>query len=315
MSVLKILRGFFLPMIFIGSQASAAEFTINVGSPISIAKMLSGETGKRLDIALEFQQINAIESHGLAVILPSSTADMKDELFYATKMQEMGYATVVVNGAAPRFKMKFTRSYTSAMIVHDLAKTLNFVKEEFGKPKKVVVLASSTGSLAILASQMEPVITAMPILRSVTHAFMLNAACPTRVVPKLSQMARIFTVNGLQDDSTPAFVCNEMKQVNEMPNVQLLTYQGAHHFESPIYEFVGRVDGAHILPTCTINYDKETKLYVEKRDGKGRASEKDQGFHGMQKWVYKYCLKRGNLQGYNKESASKLWIDVDRLTK
>ena len=70
MSVLKILRGFFLPMIFIGSQASAAEFTINVGSPISIAKMLSGETGKRLDIALEFQQINAIESRGFAVILP-----------------------------------------------------------------------------------------------------------------------------------------------------------------------------------------------------------------------------------------------------
>ena len=316
MSISIILRNFLLLTIFLtGAQASAAEFKINVDSPFSIAKMLAGETGKKLEVTLEFQQINAIESRGLAVILPSSTADMRDELFYATKMQDMGYATVVVNGAAPRFKMKFTRSYTSAMIVHDLAKTLDFVNEEFGKPKKVVLLASSTGSLAILASQMEPVIAAMPILRSVTHAFMLNAACPTKVVPTLSQTAKIFAVNGLQDDSTPAFVCEEMKQENEMPNVQLLTYPGAHHFESPIYEVVGQVDGTHILPTCTINYDNETKLYVKKRDGKGSASEKKQGFGGLQKWVYENCLKRGNLQGYNEGSAAKFWSDVGRLTK
>ena len=126
MRISIILRNFFLLTIFlIGAQASAAEFKMNVDSPFSIAKMLAGETGKKLEVTLEFQQINAIESHGLAVILPSSTADMRDELFYATQMQDMGYATVVVNGAAPRFKMKFTRSYTSAMIVNDLAKTLD----------------------------------------------------------------------------------------------------------------------------------------------------------------------------------------------
>ena len=50
-------------------------------------------------------------------------------------------------------------------------------------------------------------------------------------------------------------------------------------------------------------------------DGTGSASEKKQGFGGMQKWVYKYCLKRGNLPGYNEGSAAKFWSDVDRLTK
>ena len=52
-----------------------------------------------------------------------------------------------------RYEKKFTRSYTSAMIVHDLAKTLEFVNKQFGW-----LLASSTGSLAIL-SQLEPVIS------------------------------------------------------------------------------------------------------------------------------------------------------------
>ena len=143
---------------------------------------------------------------------------------------------MVVNGAAPRYEKKFTRSYTSAMIVHDLAKTLEFVNKQFGRPKKVVLLASSTGSLAILASQLEPVISHLPSLKSVTHGFMLNAACPTNVAPKLSQKAQIFAVNGLQDDSTPASACEEMKSKNHMPNVQLLTYEGAHHFESRLYE-------------------------------------------------------------------------------
>ena len=59
--------------------------------------------------------------------------------------------------------------------------------------------------------------------------------------------------------------------------------------------------------SCTINYDDDTKLYVKKRDGSGSASEKDQGFVNMQKWVYENCLKRGQ--------GSKLWNDVERLTK
>ena len=163
---------------------------------------------------------------------------MKDELFYAEKMRNIGFATVVVNGAAPRYEKKFTRSYTSTMIVHDLAKTLEFVNKQFVPPKKVVLLASSTGSLAILASQVEPVISHLPSLKSVTHAFMLNAACPTNVAPKLSQNARIFVVNGLRDDSTPASACEEMKLKNHMPNVQLLTYEGAHNFESQLYEVI-----------------------------------------------------------------------------
>ena len=101
MSISIILRNFLLLTIFFtGAQASAAEFKISVDSPFSIAKMLAGETGKKLEVTLEFQQINAIESHGLAVILPSSTADMRDELFYATKMHLISLSSMKHN----RFK-------------------------------------------------------------------------------------------------------------------------------------------------------------------------------------------------------------------
>ena len=316
MKILAVFRGLVtLLALFIGGQTLATEYKIEVGSPLSLSKLLSGEIGERIEVTLTFQQLDAIGSNGLAIILPSSTANMKDELIYAEKMRNIGFTTVVVNGAAPRYEKKFTRSYTSAMVVLDLAKTLEFVNKQFGPPKKVVLLASSTGSLAILASQLEPVISHLPSLKSVTHAFMLNAACPKNVAPKLSQKAQIFAVNGLQDDSTPASACEEMKSKNHMPNVQLLTYEGAHHFESRLYEDLRQVDGWHMLPTCTINYDDDTKLYVKKRDGSGSASEKDQGFVNMQKWVYENCLKRGHFQGYNKESASKLWNDVERLTK
>ena len=187
MKSLAAFRGLVTLMgLFIGGQTLATDYKIKVGSPLSISKMLSGDIGGRIKVTLNFKQLDAIGSHGLAIILPSSTADMKDELFYAEKMRSIGFATVVVNGAAPRYEKKFTRSFTSAMIVHDLAKTLEFVNKQFIPPKKVVLLASSTGALAILASQLESLISHLPSLKSVTHAFMLNAACPTNVAPELS---------------------------------------------------------------------------------------------------------------------------------
>ena len=316
MPTLRIFWAITSSLIFsVAANAADGEFKINVNSPISIAAMLSGDMGKNIDISLKFEQIEAIQSKGLAVILPSSTPDMEDEFYYAKQMRTMGFSTVVVDGAEPRFAKKFTRSYTSAMIAQDLAKTLAFTNEKFGTPNKVVVLASSTGSLAILASQLLPVINAMPSLRLITHIFMLNAACPAKVGPALSQNADIFTVNGLQDDSTPAFACQEMKEKNDMPNVEMLIYDGAHHFESPKYKSVGKVNASHIIPTCTINYDKDVFMYVEKRDGSTGLSEKNVGMIDLQKWVYKNCVKRGNLQGYNEKSASIFWTDVKRLTQ
>ena len=310
------LFAFLLSLVFsTGVQASIEKYKITVNSPISIASILNGEVGKSIDISLHFQQTDAIASKGLAVILPSSNANMDDENYYASQMRDMGFGTVIVNGAKPRFVKKFTRSYTTGMIVEDLAKTLEFTSNKFGNPKKIIVLASSTGSLAIFASQLKPVINALPSLKSITHAFMLNAACPAKVHPALSPGAKIFTVNGLEDDSTPAFACREMKEINDMPNVHLLTFDGAHHFESPKYNVYGNVDGAHIIPTCKINYDKDTFMYVEKRDGSGRMSEKDAGMVGLQKWVYGNCLKRGNLQGYNKNSSNLFWSEVKRLTQ
>ena len=66
--------------------------------------MLSGEIGERIEVTLTFQQLDAIGLHRLAIILPSSTANMKDEQFYAETMRDIGFTTVVVNGAAPRYE-------------------------------------------------------------------------------------------------------------------------------------------------------------------------------------------------------------------
>ena len=90
--------------LFIGGQTLATDYKIKVGSPLSISKMLSADIGERIEVTLNFQQLDAVGSQGIAIILPSSIADMKDELFYAEKMRSIGFATVVVNRAAPNTK-------------------------------------------------------------------------------------------------------------------------------------------------------------------------------------------------------------------
>ena len=156
-------------------------------------------------------------------------------------------------------------------------------------PKKVIVLASSTGSLAIFASQLEPVLDTFA-LPQINYPC-VHVECRMHL-PKFSPAAKIFTVNGLEDDSTPAFACQKMKAINDMPNVHLLTFKGAHRFESPKYDVYGKVDGPHIIPTCKIN-DKATYMYVEMRDGSGGMSEKDAGMIGLQKCLIKIVSSEG----------------------
>lgn len=301
---------------FLSSTVSALSetHTIKAKSPFSIVQLLDNK-GKEISIKLKYKNISGYSSKGLAIIVPSSTKNMEDENDYANRMAEMGFATVIVDGVTPRFKKKFTKSYTSAMIVSDLAETISFSERTYGKPAKIVVLGSSTGSLALMASQMAPVINAKPSLKNINDIFMLNAACPDKIGPAIATSASIYAVNGDKDDSTTVFACENTKKYNDIPNLTLLTYDGAHHFMSKRFSATKRVDGKHIIPTCSINYEDGGYMYVEKRGTTNAVYEKKAGFKKLQQWVFKHCIKSGHLQGYVPSSAKTFWSDVDRLTQ
>ena len=75
MKILAVLGLMTLLALFIGGQTLATEYKIKVGSPLSLSKILSGEIGERIEVTLTFQQLDAIGSNGLAIILPSSTTN------------------------------------------------------------------------------------------------------------------------------------------------------------------------------------------------------------------------------------------------
>ena len=300
--------------IFVVSPALSDSFSIPSKSPFSLVQLLAGE-GKVIDIKLKFKNLSGYTDKGLSIIVPSSTKNMEDEYDYANRMAKMGFATVIADGVTPRFKKKFTKSYTSAMVVSDLAETISFAIAEYGEPKKIVVLGSSTGALALLASQMEPVTAVKPSLLKINDIFMLNAACPDTIGPKITDNANIYAVNGNKDDSTVAFACENAKQINQIPNLTLLSYDGAHHFMSKRYHATKLVNGKHIIPTCSINYEDDGHMYVEMRGTSNAVYEKKAGFGNMQKWVFKNCIKSGHLQGYVSKSAAAFWSDVERLTQ
>ena len=302
----------FILSIIITPMALAETHKIKVISPVSVAEMMKGK-GKPVTISLKFSNMDQFDARGIALIMPSSTKNMEDERDYAKRMAGMGFATVIVDGVTPRFKSKFSKSYTSAMVVADLAAAIAFIDSEYGTPKQIVALGSSTGSLALIASQMKPVVAYKPALGRIDDIFMLNAACPDKIEAGIVDTADIYTVNGLQDDSTVAFACENTKRLNDIPNLTLLTYEGGHHFMSRRFHGTKRVNGKHLIPTCSLNYDAEGYMYAVNRSNGAEKSEQKVGHQAMTKWVLKTCLRSGHLQGYVKASADQFWADVARL--
>ena len=297
-------------------QAQVNEIFVSSKSPKSITSLLSGK-GKEVKVRVTLSGMENYANNGLVIVLPSSTPNMEDEVDWASKMSDFGFATAIVYGAEPRitdeFK-KFSQSYTSAMIVSDLAETISAIEKAHGEPKKFIAMGGSTGSLALLASQMTVVANARPQLSKIRQIFMLNAACVDKIESGLINTATIYAVNGADDVSTAPFVCENTKKLNQLENFELLTYPGGHHFMSQRYGPTREVDGKHLLTTCSLNYDKDGMMFAKKRNTENHVSESTSGFNGFQKWVIKTCLRKGHLQGYEPDSAKKFWSDVKRLT-
>ena len=272
--------------------------------------------GTKIQVKAQVRNIDKIDN-GIIIVVPSSTPNMSDELIYEEKIKDLNYASAIIYGADSRFSSKFSTNYTSSMIMYDVVAFLNELEKKYAKPKDIILMGSSTGSLAIFKAGWQKYRDTFSVMENISKVFMINAACPDTFDGELNNDIMIYAINGKDDDSTPAWVCKNLKTSKNYTNIILLSYDGAHHFESEYYgktQFEAK--GKHILPTCSINYKKNLHLVVKVRNSKKIRDAEEKGFNkDHRKWIYKNCLKEGNYQGYNKKGASDFWQDVRSIIK
>ena len=272
--------------------------------------------GTKIDVKAQVRNIDKIEN-GIIIVVPSSTPNMSDELIYEEKIKDLNYTSAIIYGADPRFSSKFSINYTSSMIMYDVIAFLNELEKKYAKPKDIILMGSSTGSLAIFKAGWQKYRDRFSVMKNISKVFMINAACPDTFDGELNDDVMIYAINGKDDDSTPSWVCNNLKKSKNYRNIILLSYDGAHHFES---EYHGKTKfeakGKHILPTCSINYKKNLHSVLKVRNSGKQRDAEEKGFNKEhRKWVYNNCLKEGNYQGYNKKGASDFWQDVRSIIK
>ena len=156
---------------------------------------LLNDEGKKQKVRAELRNLEYI-SNGLIIVVPSSTPNMDDELYYEKQVSKHGYATAIVYGAEPRYQKKFTGSYTSSMILYDALATIDEVSKQFGKLKEVILIGSSTGSLAIFKAGWQDLRDKYPSMNLITKGFMINAACPDVSEVKYSDKIQMYAING-----------------------------------------------------------------------------------------------------------------------
>ena len=272
--------------------------------------------GTKIDVKAQVRNIDKIEN-GIIIVVPSSTPNMSDELIYEEKIKDLNYASAIIYGADPRFSSKFSINYTSSMIMYDVIAFLNELEKKYTKPKDIILMGSSTGSLAIFKAGWQKYRDTFSVMKNISKVFMINAACPDTFDGELNKDIMIYAINGKDDDSTPGWVCKNLKNSKNYSNIILLSYDGAHHFES---EYHGKTKfeakGKHILPTCSINYKKNLHSVVKVRNSDKQRDAEEKGFNkGHRKWIYNNCLKEGNYQGYDKKGATDFWKDVRSIIK
>ena len=275
---------------------------------------LLNNDGKDQEVRVELRNLDSI-SNGLIIIVPSSTPNMEDELYYEKQVSGFKYATAIVYGAEPRYQKKFTGSYTSSMILYDAISTINKISEKFSKPKEVIIMGSSTGSLAVFKSGWQDLRDKYPALKLITMGFMINAACPDQSDAKYNDNIKIYAINGKQDESTPPWTCKNLKNSSNNPNLHLLTYSGGHHFESAMYPpSKYDMNSMHALPTCSLNYKANLHQIIKRRDGSLEWDGEKKGYKKKQKkWFNKNCIDKGTLQGYEEYGAKNFWADVKSI--
>ena len=244
---------------------------------------LLNNKGKDQKIRVELRNLDSI-SNGLIIVVPSSTPNMDDEIYYEKQVSKHGYATAIVYGAEPRYQKKFTGSYTSSMILYDAIATIDEVTKQYGKTKEVILIGSSTGSLAIFKAGWQDFRDKYPSMNLITKGFMINAACPDISEVNYSDKIEMFAINGQQDESTPPWVCKNLKDSSNNPILHLLTYSGGHHFESRMYP-PSRYDteSAHALPTCSLNYKSNLHQVIKKEMDQKNGMEKNKDIKQIKK--------------------------------
>jgi len=289
------------------------EISINSKNTNDDIALLNND-GTNQKVRVELRNLESI-TNGLIIVVPSSTPNMDDELYYEKQVSKHGYATAIVYGAEPRYQKKFTGSYTSSMILYDAIATIDEISKQYGKLKEVILIGSSTGSLAIFKAGWQDLRNNYPSLNLITKGFMINAACPDVSEVKYSDKIQMYAINGQQDESTPSWVCKNLKDSSKNPNLHLLTYAGGHHFESQMYppsKF--DAESMHALPTCSLNYKSNLNQIIKRRDGSKEWDGEEKGYKKDQKkWFGKNCIGKGTLQGYAEYGAKQFWADVKSI--
>ena len=305
----------FITLFFMSSLSHAAmsdmlEIKFESKNTIEEIALLRSE-GSKIEVKAQVRNIEKIEN-GIIIVVPSSTPNMSDELIYEGKIKDLNYASAIIYGADPRFTSKFSINYTSSMIMYDVIAFLAKLEKKYAKPKDIILMGSSTGSLAIFKAGWQKYRNTFSVMENISKVFMINAACPDTFEGELNKDIMIYTINGKDDDSTPGWVCNNLKKSKNYSNIILLSYDGAHHFESDHYgKTKFEEKGKHILPTCSINYKKNLHSVIKVRDSDMQRDTEVKGFNKEhRKWIYKNCLKEGNYQGYDKKGAADFWKDV-----
>ena len=272
--------------------------------------------GTKIEVKAQVRNIDKI-GNGIIIVVPSSTPNMSDELIYEGKIKDLNYASAIIYGADPRFSSKFSINYTSSMIMYDVIAFIKELEKKYPKPKDIILMGSSTGSLAIFKAAWQKYRDTFPIMQNISKVFMINAACPDTFYGELNSDIMIYAINGKDDDSTPGWVCKNLKTSKNYSNIVLLSYDGAHHFESENYDKTKfEAQGKHILPTCSINYKKNLHSVIKVRNSDKQRDAEVKGFNKEHReWVYKNCLKEGNYQGYDKKGAAEFWQDVRSIIK
>ena len=289
------------------------EISINSKNTNDDITLLNND-GMNQKVRVELRNLESI-TNGLIIVVPSSTPNMDDELYYEKQVSKHGYATAIVYGAEPRYQKKFTGSYTSSMILYDAIATIDEISKQYGKLKEVILIGSSTGSLAIFKAGWQDLRNNYPSLNLISKGFMINAACPDVSEVKYSDKIQMYAINGQQDESTPSWVCKNLKDSSKNPNLHLLTYAGGHHFESQMYppsKF--DAESMHALPTCSLNYKSNLHQIIKRRDGSKEWDGEEKGYKKDQKkWFGKNCIGKGTLQGYAEYGAKQFWADVKSI--
>ena len=270
---------------------------------------LLNDQGEELYIKVKISGDDAQTKKGLIIVLPSSGPDMSDEEHYAQAFNEMGYASVVLYGAQPRYSSKFSTSYTSYMQARDAIAALDLLERKFGLGEVVAIAGSSQGSLAALRTTMLPYVKNFPNLAKVSHIIMINAACPDSVEVPISQNAKVITFNGRSDNALPPEICSNMK-ASSKADITNVVYEGGHHFESPFYK-KGVSDGKHLLANCAIAvHDNLEESATIRKTGETRRLLKGQSHQEYSKWIIENCLGSGTVEGYEEASAKQMWSDL-----